>query len=279
MITIEPILQHIAPFSVVLTRLAGLFMFSPVLSSAQIPRQVKALLVLGMALVVYPTLDPGIFAGVGRLQLLSLAPMLATELLIGVVVGIIALTPLWAVQLAGVLMGQQMGLSLAQVYNPAADIEGDSIGQVLFLLALAIFLSLGGIEAMFDSVVHSFAAIPPGGFRPTAGVANLIATLCDSGLQLAMRVSMPVMAIVMVESVSVGFVSKSLPSLNIMSFGFPVRILLGISVLVCGLAGVKQAMNVDIERACAAIGDFGATGEVEANTTAATLEPREVPGG
>lgn len=242
---LESILTHVPGFALVLARLTGLFLFSPILASASVPRRVKTLLALALAMTVYPTIDHAFFAG-ATLRLFDLAPMLAMELLIGASIGVLMLTPLWGVQLAGTLMGQQMGLSLAPIYNPAADIEGDSLGQLLFMMALAVFISAGGVELMWDGVVHSFAAVPAGGFRADGALLHTVAGLLDSGFHLALRVSMPVMAIVLVESVAVGFVSKTLPTLNLMSFGFPLRIMLGMAALTAALAGISGALGDEV---------------------------------
>lgn len=252
---IEPILAHIPGFLVVLARLTGLFVFSPIIASLMIPRRVKALLSLGLALSVYPTVDHAMFAGLEP-SLFALAPLMAMELLVGVAVGVLMLTPLWGVQLAGTMMGQQMGLSLAPIFNPATDIEGDSLGQLLFVLALSVFIGMGGVEALWDCVVSSYALVGPGAFRADAGLLETFTGLMSAGFHLAMRVSMPVMAIVLVETVAVGFITKSLPTLNFMSVGFPIRIVLGLVALTAALAGVHTAVKGDVRATIGIVGDW-----------------------
>lgn len=241
---LQSILSLVPAFAVVLARLTGLFLFSPLLSSTMMPRRFKAMLVLVLAFCVFPIVGADRWDPI-PLEFTVLGPMIAMELLIGVAIGIIMLTPLWGVQLAGTFMGQQMGLSLAPIYNPATDIEGDTLGQLLFLMALSLFIVLGGVEAMWDGVVRSFALVAPGAFRADDTLLRTLAAMLASGFHLAMRVSMPVMAIVLVETVAVGFITKTLPTLNIMSFGFPVRILLGFAVLAAAMAGVHGAIAAD----------------------------------
>lgn len=241
---LEPIFPHIPGFLTVLARLTGLFLFSPVLASAMIPKRVKALLALGLALSVYPTVDHAAFQDIPP-TLFALAPLMAMELLIGVAVGILMLTPLWGVQLAGVIMGQQMGLSLAPIFNPATDIESDSLGQLLFVLALAVFVTFGGVDAMWDCIVRSFALVGPGAFRADDTLIETLVAMLAAGFHLAMRVSMPVMAIIFVETIAIGFITKSLPTLNFMSVGFPMRILMGVLILASAMAGIHGAIQAD----------------------------------
>lgn len=242
---IEPILAHVPGFLVVLARLTGLFVFSPIIASAMIPRRVKVLLAFGLALSVYPTVDHAAFAGIEP-SIMALLPVMAMEILVGVAVGVLMLTPLWGVQLAGMFMGQQMGLSLAPIFNPATDIEGDSLGQLLFVLALSVFIVLGGVEAMWDCIVSSYTLVGPGGFRADKALLETFTGLLSAGFHLAMRISMPVMAIVLVETVAVGFITKSLPTLNFMSVGFPIRMVLGLAALTAAMAGVHAAVKGDV---------------------------------
>ncbi len=240
----ELVLPHVPVFVGVLARIAGLFVTAPVLSSRACPRLVKVLLVVAMTAAVYPTVNATLPSQpvLGRLDLLSLAPLFAGEMVIGASIGLMAAMPMIAVQLAGVVMGQQIGLGIAQVVNPASDIEGNELGQLLYVLALAAFLGLGGIEVMFGSIVFTFQNVPIGGFALSAAPLDPLVGMLTAGFDLAARISMPVLAIIFVENVAMGFIMKTVPSLNIMSFGFPIRILVGLSVLIAALPMTAEAV-------------------------------------
>ncbi len=255
MIALEPILSHVPAFLVVLARFTGLFIFAPVLASSMIPRRVKIALTLTMAMCVYPTLNHAAFGPI-PLSLSALGPMMAMELTLGAALGVMMLTPLWAVQLAGTFMGQQMGLSLAPILNPATDIESDSLGQLLFILALAVFVVLGGVEALWACAAESFTLVGPGQLRVDRTLVITLAGLVEAGFHLAMRVSMPVMAIVLVETVAVGFITKTIPALNFMSVGFPIRMLLGIVVTAASMTGIHAAIHADTGATIAIVQDW-----------------------
>jgi len=237
--------HHVTPFVLVLSRIGGIFLVAPILSSSAVPRQVRVMLVLGLTAVVYPTI-PIRFEAPVSLDLYALGPVIVRESLIGIVVGLIALLPFAAVQLAGLMMGQQVGLAFAQIVNPAADIEGDALGQFLFHLAMAAFLVFGGLEALVDAIVRSFALVPIGGFGPRQLPVEELAGLFSAGMNLAFRLSMPVLVIIFIENIVVGFITKTLPQMNVMSFGFPVRILLGLVVLIASMGFVARMIESDV---------------------------------
>jgi flagellar biosynthetic protein FliR len=245
-IAIESILPHLPAFAVVLSRLSGLFLFSPLLSSPAIPFQIKAVLLLAMTICVYPTVDHSAMLDV-PFELKTLAPVMASELLIGAIIGLLAALPLHALQLSGLLVGQQIGLGMAQLMNPAMDIEGDSLGQMLFMLGLALFIGMGGIELLFGGLVHTFAAVPTGGFGIADAPLDTLVAMLGSGFDLALRLAMPVLAIIFVENAVMGFVMKTMPTLNIMSFGFPIRIILGGITLILCIGAMSGAAIDDLD--------------------------------
>ncbi|MEQ9616904.1 MAG: flagellar biosynthetic protein FliR [Phycisphaerales bacterium] len=251
----EQLLPHVPGFVLVFSRLAGLFLFAPVLSGSIVPRQVKLLLTLTLAFVLYPTLDhPGVVPA--GLSLADLPAMMATEVLIGLSIGIVATIPLTTVQLAGKLIGQQMGLAVGELFNPAIEIAADNIGQLLYYLAVTAFLMAGGLDITYRALADTFDAVALGGFASANVPLDLLTGVVQSGFEVALRIAMPVMAIIFLENVIVGFIMKTVPALNILSFGFPVRIMAGLFILTSALVAVAQVISLDIEHTLVVIEDW-----------------------
>ncbi|MHC4990144.1 MAG: flagellar biosynthetic protein FliR [Planctomycetota bacterium] len=232
----EVILAHVPPALLVLFRLGGLAIYAPVFGARVVPGRVKVLLMVMITVAVYPVLDAEVFAAAPlELSLWSLLPIVGLELAIGLLIGYLASLPLIAIQTGGLVMGQQMGLGFARFFNPAADTEADVIGQMLFFMTLAGFLVIGGHEAIVLAVLHSFEHIPLGGFVPDGDLLVFINGLLTSALELAIRVAAPLLALIFLESVAMGFIAKTVPQLNVLSLGFPLRILAGLLIIFLGL--------------------------------------------
>lgn len=244
----DAILPHAGPFLLVLSRIAGLFFFAPLLSSRSIPTQVKVMVALALTAAVYPLVPspapwPPVF------DLVTVGALFASEALIGLTIGILAAVPLMCVQLGGLMMGTQMGLGIAQTLNPATDISGDNIGQMLFYLTLAAFLTVGGLELIVGAVLVTFERVPLGGLGPRDMPIDLLVGLLTSGFAMAMRIALPVLMIIFLESIAMGFLMKTVPSLNIMSFGFPLRVLVGLFTLVAALDFISSTIADELGRA------------------------------
>ncbi len=246
MIDLTPILHHVPAWLMVVFRLTGLFILTPVLGSGTIPRYVKALLVLGLSIAVYGTLITpgtpsamhlGVMFGV-ELSLWSLLPLAALELLIGYVIGYGVTLPLIGLQAGGDIINQQMGLGIAGAYNPEVDDQVGAIGQALFLMGITIFLILGGHLAILQVLVDSFTRVPVAGFTDMEAVVTLILGLLGTMMDLLVKVAAPVLTLLFLESVAMGFVARTVPQMNILSVGFVVRILMTAGLLVLTVGAV-----------------------------------------
>lgn len=236
----QSILPHVLPFAAALARMSGLFIFAPLLGSQVIPMRIKAALAFLMTLCVYPMLAPEA-PPLMVVDLISLIPLLVGEALIGLTIGLLASTPIVFLQMGGLLMGQQMGLGIARVFNPATDTESDIIGQILLYVAMGVFLSLGGLELMHAALVGSFDRVGPGEFLQRPSPLPVLVGVTSAGMELAVRVAAPVIAIIFLETLATGFLMKTVPQLNILSFGFPVKILMGLVVLVASVGPIGEA--------------------------------------
>lgn len=229
------------PFLLVLSRLGGLFVFAPMLASTSIPLRARALFVVMFAAAIYPSV-PAPAAG-ANLDLFSLLPAAASEALIGLSIGLLAAIPIFSVQLAGVVMGQQMGVSLAGVYNPALESESDVLGEILLYMAIGVFVACGGLDALFLAVGRTFQHVPLAGFDSKRVPIDQLVGLTASGFDLALRIAAPLLCIVLLETIASGFIMKTLPQLNILSIGFALKILLGLLALIAALGAIQQVIG------------------------------------
>lgn len=246
MIAYDQLLPHLPAFAAVLSRITGLFLFTPVLTSSSIPVSIKIATALSLSLAVYPLANLDHLVGM-EIDLIELLPLMLTELAVGAVLGVLAAIPLLSVQLAGLLAGQQMGLGLAQTFNPAMDIEGDNLGQMYFILGSAAFVMLGGVETLAGCLIHSFTIIPAA--SPTAPLfdVHLLTGLVHSGFDMAFRIAMPVLTIIFLETVATGFLMKTVPTINVMTFGFPLRVMLGVVAVIAGLLAANELIAKEVD--------------------------------
>lgn len=258
---IDSLAPHAIGWSLVVTRLAGMVVIAPLVSSMMIPMRVRALVCILLAAAAYPMLTRAQVGGVSvSTDLYALIPLMLAELLVGFIIGAIAAVPLLMMEMAGVIAGTTMGLGLARVYDPTQDAEVDLLGQFFFFIAMAIFLSVGGLESLFRGLLDTFHRVPAGATTAAlAGAASgteLISGVIASGMDIALRVSAPVIAIVFLVIIMMGVLGKTMPAMNVLTIGFAIKALLGVFMIALGLYAIREPIAQAIQDALTAAGTW-----------------------
>ncbi len=181
------------------------------------------------------------------LEFWQMIPMIALEMLIGIIIGYGAMIPMAAMQMAGKIIDQQLGLGLGGVYNPDLGSDGGMTGQFYFVLSIFLFLIFGGHQIMLMIVVESFDVIPLGGFILTGEMVTSVISLLDVMMDMALKVGAPILCILFLQQIAMGFIARTLPQMNILSIGFAIRIFVG-SVIVFLVVGADADVFVNTMR-------------------------------
>lgn len=248
MIGLDPLLSHLPVWLLVLFRISGIFLIGPFFGSSLMPGRIKIFLALGLSFCVYPMLLGRAADGVAAqsiahimaqgMTLWGIVGLVVSELLVGLVIGFGAGLPLFGIQIGGQIVDQQLGLGLAGVYNPDVGADSGIISQFYFLMALTFFLILNGHRAVLSVLVGSFDHVPLGGYVADGQLVHLMIGLLQSMFELALGVAAPLLCLVFLETVAMGFIARTVPQLNIMSVGFSLRIIVGMFVLIGGIGSI-----------------------------------------
>lgn len=249
------LLDHLPAWLLVLFRLSGIFLLAPIFGSMSIPAQIKVFLVFGLSLCVYPMLldsgrpSAGFVEHVvdNGLSFWTLIPCIAMEMLIGYAIGFAASLPLMGMQIGGHVIDQQIGLGIAGVLNPELGEQSGIVGELFFTLALAIFAILGGHRILLATLVSSFDYVPLGGFTQLEATVGMFLGVMTVMLELALKIAAPLLCLVFLETLAMGFIARTMPQMNIMSIGFSLRIMIGVGLLV-GLLTIIAGVYIDSTR-------------------------------
>lgn len=249
---LEQFLGHVPAWALVLFRITGIFIMGPMYGSQTIPPRVKIFIALTLSLCIYPMLLTTSAAAAPLIQrtieqhlsLWQLLPAVAMELAIGLVIGFGANLPIVGMQMGGRMIEQQMGLGIAGVFNPELGATSGPLSQFITLFAITLFVILGGHRVVLTTLVGSFGHVPLGGFRVDGHVIDLAVGLLSSMFDLALRVGAPLLCLIFLASLAMGFIARTVPQMNILSIGFVLRIVAG-ALLLVGLVGVFAALFQD----------------------------------
>jgi flagellar biosynthetic protein FliR len=207
-----------------LTRILGLIAAAPIYGSNSVPISMKISLGIALTIIMAPILpalpamDPMSLPG-----LLILVQQLLTGLAMGVAMRIV----FSSVELAGELIGLTMGLGFATLFFPESQGRTLAISQFLSLLATMAFLSVNGHLVLLSALAESFITMPISA-APVHGagffqLANWGGKLFNAGVQL----SLPIIAALLITSISLSILTRAAPQLNLYGIGFPLTLGVG----------------------------------------------------
>jgi len=226
-------------FLICLARVAAIFAVIPVFSGGQIPPQMRIGVAVMFALLTYPVVHHVL--PVTELTIPDMAIVVAAEVIFGLLVGFIAQLIFMAAEFAGSIVGYQMGFAMANVFDPTTQQQVALISQFQGIFAILLFLSLNVHHLFLEALVSSFTMLPPGQLNLSGGAIPMLVELSNHALILSVRLVAPILVLVILITLVLGFMARIFPQLNVFMLSFPVKI--AISFIIMGLTfGVFAAI-------------------------------------
>jgi len=164
--------------------------------------------------------------------LLGLALLLGREVLLGAALGLVASLVFTGVKAAGELLGIQMGLSIASVFDPAESGQTSLIAELQGLLAVLLFLLVDGHHAILRALAYSLEQVPPGGGLDPAALAAAVVPMAGSVFLMTLQIGAPVLGALFLTDAALGFVARAVPQMSVFIVGIPLKIGIGILLMV-----------------------------------------------
>ncbi|MFZ0429269.1 MAG: flagellar biosynthetic protein FliR [Acidobacteriota bacterium] len=218
----------IVGFLLTVARVGGLVTFAPFFGGSIVPMSIRLLLTLGLTWAVFPAVM-GTYTTIPT-GLVGLTLLTARELLVGLVLGFSVKLVLAALDVAGQLMGFQLGFSFIQMVDPQTQVESPFMASFLNLIAIMIFLGMDGHHWLIEAVVQSYQVTGP----DLAVSASLIGQLVTSLGQLfilGLQLSAPIVVMLFIVDVLFGILGRAAPQIHILIVGLPAKSLIGFTVL------------------------------------------------
>jgi flagellar biosynthetic protein FliR len=222
-------LERFLLFTLVLTRVSGLTMTAPIYGTKQVPLQVRALFAVALAMLIAPTQWDVAIAHPGNT--LNYLVLIGSELVIGVCLGLGTVILFSGVQLAGQMIGRISGLMLADVFDPNLETSVPTFSQLMFLVTLAVFVCIGGHRLVMGAMLDTFQAFPPGYAAFPESLGEALVNLVSESFRLGIRAGVPVVTALLLSTLVMGLISRTLPQLNILMVGFGMNSMLTFATL------------------------------------------------
>lgn len=218
-------LEQLLVLTIIMIRVGALIFLMPVMASQGVPTQVKALstvmisLLLSSVVKVSPAVLPTTMVGY--------LVFVVSEIGIGAILAFFARFVFAAMEMAGQMVGIQMGMGMAGVMDPQFGTQVSLVGQFWNILAILLFLSVNGHHMFFRTLAESFVWVTPGTLHLSNATYEGVIQGLGQMFVLSVKIMAPVSAVLLFTNVALGILAKTVPQINLLIVSMPISIGLG----------------------------------------------------
>src|ERR1700678_3891934 len=215
-----------AAFMLVFARIGSMVMLLPGLGESNIPVRVKLAIALMLTLIILPLHRDAYHVDLQSLP--ALLVLMLHEIIIGVVLGATARVTLSALQVAGSVIAQQLGLGFVTTIDPTQGQQGLLVGNFLTMLGITLLFATDSHHLVIAALSDSYVIFPPGEeMMPSGDVAALATHAFAAAFKIGMQLSAPFLVFGLVFNVGLGVLARLMPQMQVYFVGVPLSIMAG----------------------------------------------------
>jgi flagellar biosynthetic protein FliR len=225
-----------AAFMLVFARVGAMVMLMPALGEENIPMRVKLSIALMLTLVLLP-----LHRSAYHIDMTSLSGLLVLmlhEIVIGIILGATARVTLSALQVAGSVIAQQMGLGFVTSVDPTQGQQGVLVGNFLTMLGITMLFATDSHHLVIAALSDSYKIFSPGESMLTGDVASLATQAFAAAFKIGLQLSAPFLVFGLVFNIGLGVLARLMPQMQVYFVGAPLSILAGFLILAIVLAAM-----------------------------------------
>lgn len=238
-------------------RIAGLVIAAP-LAWLNAPLRIRGALVLLLAFVIHGTSPlqklPSSFLEVGW--------VFVAEFMLGVAMGLVVRFVLAMAEVAAEIMAPMLGLSVAHVFDATSHSTQNIMTTLMRHVSVLVALAIGVHRALLEALLGGFKAIPVGGVSAPANSLKLMVELSSNVLNVGVRLALPLLAVLFIVQITLAFVSRAAPQLQVFSVGFAIATTVGLTTLILIFPDITRGFIVEYSQVSSQLerlyGDLGA---------------------
>jgi len=244
-------------FALECARIAGLIIAAP-LAWLNAPTRVRGGLVLLLAFVIHGT---GGSHQVPK-SLVEVSWVLVSEFALGVAMGLVVRFVVAMAEVAAEVIAPMLGLSVAHVFDATSHSTQNILTTLLRHVSVLVALAVGVHRTLLQALLGGFKLIPVGTVSAPAASLKLMCDLSSNVLLVGVRIALPLLAILFIVQVTLAFVSRAAPQLQVFSVGFAIATAVGLTTLILIFPDISRGFIVEYSQVPSQLeqlyADFGA---------------------
>jgi len=216
---------------IIFVRLIGFFLMIPLFSGTTIPMFIRILFVVPLAYIIFTS---GVVTSVYYDDsIVGLTVLMVREFFVGFSMSFVVYIIFTLMYLAGQMIDHQMGFAMVSVLDPVAQIQVPITGNLLNIMTILLLVRSGGFNYFVAAIYRSFEFLPIGQAQILNNefLAYYVVTMFVQYFILGVQLAMPIVGTVLLIDVSMGFLVKAAPQMNVFVVGIPIKMAVGMLIL------------------------------------------------
>lgn len=235
MLDFNMFIENFDAILLVLVRMSGLFILSPVFGRQNMP----VILKIGFAFfltLIYITATTNLSIDYQD-SIVLYTVFIAKELAIGIIMGYVTYIIMSGIYLAGQVIDSQVGFGFANVLDPITNIQVPLTSNFYYTFIILVFMLINGHHMLIRALFYSFTVIPTGQLTFSSDVIHELTSLLGTMFEIGLRIAAPIIASIFIVDVVLGVLSKTIPEMNVFMLGMPIKIFVGLIIITITLSG------------------------------------------
>jgi flagellar biosynthetic protein FliR len=220
--------------------MVSMIALAPIFGSGMVPVQAKIGLGFLISFIIFPIVSRD-FPPIPP-DLVMFAGLIIKEFLVGALLGLVGAVIFAAVQISGQIFGMQIGFGIVNVIDPLSDLQISVLGQFEFIVAILLFIAVGGHQLLILAITNSYTYIPMGAFHMSSALNDQITGILDKMFVVGYKVGFTMISRIFIIN-AMGIIARTVPQMNIFIVGLPLNIFVGLTIMGVSIAFVAFVLR------------------------------------
>ena len=237
------IYSNIDVFMVVFVRVLGFMIVLPVMSGQNIPMQVRLILSLSLAFLVF--MANSVVLPPYGLNVISFAMLLMQEFLVGLVLGLVVMMIFSMFHFVGQLVDYQMGFSMVNVMDPFSNQQTPITGNLYYMIISLFFVTQGGLHLVLRAMFESFGVLRLGEavVLTNQNLPQIIMNIIINYFRIGFNIALPIIGTLIIVNFILGILVKAVPQMNVFVVGMPLKVFIGLILVYITIPFLTSAFD------------------------------------
>ncbi len=215
----------------VFARVGAMMMTAPAFGDFTLSPRIRLAIALAVSAALIPAASAAFPAEVRSTENLAIAALIFGEIAVGLFLGLVARLLAAALNVAGQIIALQMGLSLAQIFDPGQQIQGAIVGGFLAILGTTMIFATDLHHVLLAAVSDSYLLFAPGAAINIGDMAETMIATLSAAFSLGVRLAAPFIVFGLVFYAGAGVLNRLMPQAQVFFMLMPANLILGLMLL------------------------------------------------